>query len=188
MKTARVFLTGVVFAVAAFAASNDQFAEERYRMKYGRYTPAEEARRKAVAAEKNDAVEYVGQACCRHMPHDTALAMKPSANDAWFRAKFGRNTPAYEAGKKAVEVQVAAHVAKCAELGRCPLTAVSKAADTTTVARNLTETGARLEMKYGRTLGAEEHRKATPAAPEERPLLAVTEHSPCTEACCKQGE
>ena len=65
-------------------------------------------------------MEYVGQACCRHMPHDTALAAEPSANEAWFRAKFGRNTPAYEAGKKAVEVQVAAHVARCAELGRFP--------------------------------------------------------------------
>ena len=189
MKTPKVFLTGVVFAIAAFAASNDQLAEERYRMKYGRYTPAEEARLKVVAAERKDAVEYVGQACCRHMPHDNALvAREPSANEAWFRAKFGRNTPAYEGGKKVVEAQVAAHVVKCAELGRCPLIAVSKAADTTTVARNLTETEARLRMKYGRTFGAEERRKATPAATEERPLLATAEHSPCTEACCKHGE
>lgn len=36
MKTPRFFLTGVVFAIAASAASNDQLAEERYRMKYGR--------------------------------------------------------------------------------------------------------------------------------------------------------
>lgn len=188
MKTPRFFLTGVVFAIAASAASNDQLAEERYRMKYGRYTPAEEARREAVAAGRKDTVEYVGQACCRHMPHDTALAVKPSANEAWFRAKFGRNTPAYAAGKKAVEVQVAAHVAKCAEVGRCPLTTVNKATDTTRVARNLTENEARLQMKYGRTFGADERRRVTPAAAEERPLLAATEHSPCTEACCKQGE
>ena len=187
MKTSKVFLSGVVFAITAFAASSDQFAGERYRMKYGRYSPVEETRRKAVAAERKD-VEYVGQACCRNMPHDTALAGKPSANEAWFRAKLGRNTPAYEAGKKANEVLVAAHVARCAELGRCPLTLVTKDAYTSTVARNLTETEARRHMKYGRTFGPEGRRNATPTATEERPLLAVTEHSPCTEACCKQGE
>lgn len=188
MKTAKVFLSGVVFAFVAFAASSDQLAEERYRMKYGRYTPAEEARRKAVADKRKDAAEYVGQACCRNMPHDTALTVKPSANEAWFRAKFGRSTPAYEAEKRAVEVQVVAHVAKCKELGRCPLPLVTKSVDTTTVARNLTETEARLQMKYGRTFGTEERRNAAPTATEERPLLAVTEHSPCTEACCKKGD
>ena len=60
MKTPRFFLTGVVFAIAASAASNDQLAEERYRMKYGRYTPAEEARREAVVAGRKGTVEYVG--------------------------------------------------------------------------------------------------------------------------------
>lgn len=163
MQTLRVLLTGIVFAIAAIAASNDQFVEERYRMKYGRY---------------RDAVAYVGQACCRHMPHDTAVTVKPSANEAWFRAKFGRNTPAFEAGKKAVEVQVAAQVAECAELGLRPLTAVRKAA----------ETEARLQMKYGRTFGAEERLKVMPAGTEERPLVAAAEHSPCTDACCKPGE
>ena len=69
-----------------------------------------------------------------------------------------------------------------------PLIAVCEAADTTPVARNLTEHEARLQMKYGRTFRADERRKVTPAAAEERPLLAATGHSPCTEACCKQGE
>jgi hypothetical protein len=187
MKIAKVLISGVVFA--ALAASSDQSAEERYRMKYGRYTPAEEARRQRVEAERKDVVEYVGETCCRHMPQDTALAMKPSANEAWFRAKFGRNTPAYEAGRKAADVQVAAYLARCAELGRCPLFRVSKTDEnSTTVATNLTDTEARFRMKYGRGLPMEERRKTTPIGPEERLALAAAEGSPCTETCCKQGE
>jgi hypothetical protein len=189
MKKVTIFFSGVLLAVTVIAAPSDQFAEERYHMKYGRYTQAEEARRKAVAAEKEAAVVYAGQACCRNMPHNAALAVKPSENETWFRAKFGRNTPEYEREKKAFDVLIAAHVARCAELGRCPLTHMSKAeASPATTARNLTEREAWLQMKYGWTFRAAERGKAMPAAEEELPVLAVAEHSPCTEACCTQDE
>ena len=135
MKTTKVLLSGVVFTFAAFAASGDQFAEERYRVKYGRYTPAEET------------------------------------------------------GKKAAAVQVAAYVAGFTELGRCPLTRLGKTeARSYTIAGNLTDSETRRQAKYGQTLSAEERRKTTPTASGEKPLVAATEHSICTEACCTHGE
>lgn len=46
MKPAMWLMAGTMFLSTVFGA--DPFAEERYRMKTGRYTAAEEARREAV--------------------------------------------------------------------------------------------------------------------------------------------
>ena len=189
MKTVPVLFSGVVFAYAVVAASSDQFSEERYRMKYGRYTSAEETRRTVVETKRKAAEEYADQACYRHMPHETTLALNASSNENWFRAKFGRSAPIYEGTKEAAEVQMAAHMEECAELGRCPLTHVNAASEgTTRVASNFTETEARLRMKYGRTFGPAERISTTPTMIEKRPMLAAVEHSPCTETCCNGGE
>ena len=41
-----VLAAAAMFASGALAVTNEQMAEERFKAKYGRYTPAEEARRK----------------------------------------------------------------------------------------------------------------------------------------------
>ena len=60
-----VLAGSMLLAVAANA--NDYWAEERYRAKMGRYTPAEEARRASVKqkADSSAAQECATQVCCR---------------------------------------------------------------------------------------------------------------------------
>ena len=188
MKTAMILFAGTVIASALFAEASDPFAEERYRMKYGQYTPAEQERRMlAREAQQNGATEYVGQACCRHMPSGVgAVSTQDLAVEGRHRAKFGRNTPAFEARQKAVQAAVADHVGKCAGLGRCPLVRAHATADPPAIATSDTEM--RLRMKLGRSLPAQERRPAAPRVPEDRRLLASTAHSPCEEPCCKQAE
>jgi hypothetical protein len=60
----------VVFAATMFATvaakANDNWAEERYRAKMGRYTPAEEARRASASREADStAQECAKHSCCR---------------------------------------------------------------------------------------------------------------------------
>jgi membrane protease subunit (stomatin/prohibitin family) len=120
MKTAMV-LTMESVLLASIAFGDDPRArEERHKAKYGRYTAAEEKRLSAMPGEKNQESGLIGQACCRGM----ATGTKPrfTSADAWHRAKLGRNTAAYEAARMAAETERVAHVAKCAELARCPVT------------------------------------------------------------------
>jgi hypothetical protein len=187
MKTAMVLVAGVMIASTALVGQNDPATEERYRMKYGRHTPAEAARRNAVTAA--DAVEYLGQACCRHMKHETStgkLALHSASREAWFKLKYGRGTPAAEARQRSMDEHVATHVRKCEELGRCPLVA----ADIGTTNTNLaTASGSRREAtfraKYGRSAPSEESRAAS-AAKVERLPVAASHAVACEMECCKQ--
>ena len=77
-------------AVMASQADNTWF-EQWYRDKYGRNTPAEEARQKAA---RENTTTHAGAA--------TAKAAPP-ANDwyeNWFKAKFGRSSPLAETRRK----------------------------------------------------------------------------------------
>lgn len=86
MRTAMILFT----AALVFANGNDRLAEERYKAKYGRYSPAEEARRKA---EKNP----VTPACFRET---TAKPAVLTAADARHKAKYGTT---FAKAKPAVE-------------------------------------------------------------------------------------
>lgn len=188
MKTAMVLFAGVVIATTALAAQGDPMAEERYRMKYGRYTPAEEARQKAAKARAADVTEYVGQSCCRHMKHENSaekVTPNSASSEAHFKMKYGRATPGAEARAKAAEEQVATHIRKCAELDRCPLVAVKNATSSTNVAVSNSE--AWFRAKYGRSAPSEERKAATPAK-DERLLVAATNPAPCEMDCCKHAE
>src|SRR5262245_47651175 len=91
MKNITIFVSGVMVASAAFAGPIDPMAEERYRMIYGRHTPAEEARR---AAHK-EVVQDAAGACCLTMhgaPATAALRNDASGEEARFVAKYGRMT------------------------------------------------------------------------------------------------
>lgn len=191
MKTAMVLFAGVVIASATLVGQGDPMAEERYRMKYGRYTPAEEARQKAAKEKATDVTEYVGQSCCRHMKHGVSgetVTLNSTSTEAWFKMKYGRSTPGAEASQKAAEEQLAAHIRKCVELDRCPLVAVGNATSSTNVtAASVSTSEAWFRAKFNRGAPSEERRAAI-AAKDERLLVASTNPLPCEMACCKHAE
>lgn len=71
----------IVFAAAAlaFGGANDPLAEERHKAKYGRYSPAEEARRREA---KKQVVEACHRVVAKPAPVETAA-------DARNKAKYG---------------------------------------------------------------------------------------------------
>ena len=93
MKTAIVLFAGVMTASAALAAMNDRMAEERYRAKYGRNTPAEEARKRSDIkdTDKNPIQDCPGNAWGSGILDDHVYG---SAHEARFRAKYGRGSSA----------------------------------------------------------------------------------------------
>lgn len=99
MKTLMTTLLAGAMTVSVMNAGvNDQSAEERYRAKYGRYTPAEEARRANAEQVKRQATQRRcgDEGCCRHTPAAYAERVSPGARpyaDASERmkAKFGRS-------------------------------------------------------------------------------------------------
>ena len=111
MRTVWILLTGAILSVAAFSAHSDPLAEERYRAKYGRYTPAAEARQEAarqLTAAMASRVE--ASVCCQQMKVASRnAAVTESSTDMHFRAKYGRSTPAKEARQRAVAEERAAH-------------------------------------------------------------------------------
>ena len=128
MKIFVFVIAGALFVSAALAV--DPFAEERFKAKYGRYTPAEEARREAAknahrAAAKAQRPSATETAMC-DMPNcckrdKTARAEVSTADtytDALFRAKYGRPSPVKgvrvaEAKQKVAEFLTASAATEC---------------------------------------------------------------------------
>ena len=125
MKSVVVFLAGALFVSTAIAS--DPYAEERFKAKYGRYTPAEEARREALkkAAKAQNAAPSSELAIC-DMPDccgsTKAMAKTEVSNadtyaEALFRAKFGRPSPMKETriaeAKREVNERVVAAAPMC---------------------------------------------------------------------------
>jgi hypothetical protein len=107
MKTVVILLAGALSLSTAFGS--DPFAEERFKAKYGRYTPAEEARREALKkAEKAAKLQKSEHAeagmcdmpdCCKSQSKTGAKAEVSTADthaEALFRAKYGRPSPVKE--------------------------------------------------------------------------------------------
>lgn len=76
------------------AQQNSQF-EQWHKMKYGRYSPREEARQKDERAST------------AYREEKPTPAPKLSRAEEWFRAKFGRSTPAEERKEKAARANEA---------------------------------------------------------------------------------
>lgn len=105
MKTLVVFVAGALSLATAFGS--DPYAEERFKAKYGRYTPAEEARRESLKkAAKAKSTEAQGEAamcnmpgCCESKKAATKahISAKDTHAEAVFRAKFRRPSPMKEA-------------------------------------------------------------------------------------------
>jgi hypothetical protein len=104
MKTAMVFIAGAMFLSTAFGS--DSGSEERFRMKTGRYTPAEEARREAAKIAAKETGAKQGMSCAKHgccTNHEGQASVAKAevtpgdpGTEERFRMKFGRISPAAE--------------------------------------------------------------------------------------------
>jgi len=81
----------VIGALTATFTFADNSAEERFKAKYGRFTPG------AKVARLAENPMQCGMSCCRHMQNKVAADL-PAATDAEarFQLKLGRYTPAEE--------------------------------------------------------------------------------------------
>ena len=177
MKTRMMILTGAMLSFTAFAWQGDPMAEERYKLKYGRYTPAEEARQKALKEARGKAADESDvSACCRKMNAALKKSGRETFADERFRVKYGRSAPATEA-RAATDAEVAAaHVSKCIELGKCSMMR-AEAAPKPALKESWTE--AWLRAKYGRS---------TVVKTDEPQVLASANHAGCEQECCKHAD
>lgn len=100
MKTLMTLLAaGAMLASAAQALGTDPTVEERFRAKYGRYSLAEEVRRKAIAEAKHHRMVCDGESCCHH---DGARTAAPAQDNRWSKdylgAQLGRTAEATNFG------------------------------------------------------------------------------------------
>jgi hypothetical protein len=103
MRTIILFVAGAMSLSTTFGS--DPGSEERFKMKTGRYTPAEEARsekaslaakqakvKPAMSCEKNECCTRTGQLVAK-----SATTLGDPGAEARFQTKFGRSSPAAEA-------------------------------------------------------------------------------------------
>lgn len=167
-------VAGVVIASAGVAGVNDQMAEERYRAKYGRYSPAEERRQHASEeARRNTSIGCQTKDCCHAASQNTAenLPDTRTGSDATqrFIAKWGRNPFEAEPSRAMAASSVNA------------ATAPSDSADNRSVHHG--DAAARLQAKTGRT------GQLDPAATQARSRVRNTEllaqaSLTCEQECC----
>jgi hypothetical protein len=177
MKTGMIILTGAMLSFTAFAWQSDPMAEERYKLKHGRYTSAEELRQKALKEARGRAPEesHVA-ACCRKINAALKNSGRETFADERFRAKYGRSAPATEAHEAREAEVAAAHISKCVELGKCSMKraeAISKPAPKESWRESW------LRAKYGRS---------TPVKTDEPHVFASANHAGCEHECCKQAD
>ena len=98
MKTfLAVLFAGAMLSTAAFSADGDPYREERFKAKYGRYTPAEEARRQAIVQqERATAKQCASYECCSHkrVAQENSKVTGSAWLNLWSQSKWGRTIPA----------------------------------------------------------------------------------------------
>jgi hypothetical protein len=185
MKKTTILLAGIMVGAAVLAETNDPMAEERYRMKYGRYTPAEEARRAARAGLSQD----MTGACCRMKhgsPATAVVAADASGQQARFLAKYGQLTPLAEARKRVLDAELAAHVNTCVQIGQCSrIHGVTTTVAVVSPAPALTNADMRLRAKYGLTAPIQVPRAVSSQGQEH---IASAQVGGCEHECCKHSE
>jgi hypothetical protein len=162
-----ILFTAAILTYTASGAVNDSGAEERFRMKYGRNTPAGEARARAVSKVSPNCQ----QGCCQHMNNEFTINLPAGGNDAGaeerFRAKWGRNTPSSEAAASAAHAKTTV--------------------PTDLLAARNNDSGAeeRFRMKFGRNTPFEERRQAIArSATTDRVMVAAADRAACDPDCC----
>jgi hypothetical protein len=168
MKTMiTVFVAGAMLTSAVSrAAVNDRTAEERFRTKYGRYTPAEEARRNANEETRANDLGCGREDCCHKntvraaLKQPVAAARINSGAEERFKVKWGRYTSAEEA-----------RLAKTA-----PAERNVPAATSPLTAAHADQVAARFYEKLGRI----------PEAKTPAPTLIAAGPATCELACCNR--
>ena len=172
-----VLMAAALTVSAGLAGVTDQMAEERYRAKYGRYTPAEETRRQASLEARKNTLSCDRDACCHAAAAKAAstgnVVNTTTASDVAerFRAKWGRNPSGMEPSRAAADPAVSA------------ATEASYSAQNTSV--HISDAAARFQAKTGRTTQI----NAAPTQVETRgaELLAQASFA-CEHECCAQQE
>lgn len=169
MKSTLILL--VVTMLASFTMSAGvPFQEQQYRAKYGRYSPAYEAKLKTEQATMAPIqIENAVPDCCRILQ-----AGKVDFAEERNRVKYGRYSPAKEAEVQAAQLALLKHAQACRALESCPLPTATQPTVTT-----LSNRDARSIAKYGRVFPA---MKATVAVVTAKHIEA------CEHACCQDTE
>ena len=103
MRTTILFVAAAMTLSTAFG--NDPGFEERFKMKTGRYTPTEEARREqariaAKQAKPEPVMRCDKHGCCTRKEQAGVGKPETSVGDPWFQERYkmknGRYTPAEE--------------------------------------------------------------------------------------------
>lgn len=169
MKRIAMFFIGAALTGLAVNAGVDSQAEERYRVKCGRYTQAYEA-------QKNAALKLEAPACCRNMNAVFKNEPREDFGDALFRSKYGRSTPRVEAREKLAVEANEKHARMCLELGKCTL--MHAGGNVAAPPKGVPDNSwleAFYRAKYGRTL-------------EMAEVRVVADNVACEHECCKRTD
>ena len=168
MKLTMILIAAMITSLTM--AAGVPFQEQQYRAKYGRYSPAYEAKLMTEPTAKSPLqIEEVGPDCCRNL-HSAQVDLAEERN----RVKYGRYSPRKEAQVRAMQVDLAGHVRACRVLDRCPLPTATLPAVAALSIRD-----AQSLAKYGRVFPAQ---RSTVAA------VAARHTEPCEHACCQDTE
>jgi hypothetical protein len=138
--------------------------------------------RLALGAQPSGVTQDGAGACCRNMHGASAATQAPgnaSGQEARFAAKHGRMTPQAEARQRTADAEVAAHVEKCVEIGKCSRS--DGATETAAAGPVPSATELRLRAKYGVT----GPRQVRAVRKQEREFVASAETG-CGHECCKR--
>jgi hypothetical protein len=172
------------------ATLGDPYAEERFRMKYGRNNPAEEARQKAAQAfYAKNMLNCERHGCAggsETKPNAAAMAeVKGDPNaELRFRMKYGRNTPAEEARQKAAQTFYAESMRNCEGQGCGGSSEPKPNAAAMAEVKGNPSAELRFRKKYGRNSPAEERRLARAKEPAKTVELASADRMICEPGCC----
>src|SRR3982751_698899 len=133
-----LLLAGALLTSALYGA--DQNADERFRIKYGRYSQLAELRNQTRARAATDETPL----CCKRASADR------TASEERLRAKLGRVTPQEEMREKKAATETARDAEKCLRLGTCTRMD-EKASAVPSAPSESSETRARMSEKSGRS-------------------------------------
>lgn len=97
-RLVQISLASLLLAAAGFAQSTNTWYEQWYKAKFGRYSPATEARLNAKQTETASRQEPTGAPV-------RGVAAAPSWIEQWHKAKYGRYSAAYEARQNSEQMQ-----------------------------------------------------------------------------------
>jgi len=156
-----ILIAGAMVSAALYAT--DQNADERFRIKYGRYSQAAEARNQARARAAREEIPL----CCR------SASITRTAVEERLEAKLGRTTPAEEIRERKAAEESTARAEKCLGLGTCTRMGENALQTENAAPTQSPEVKERMSEKYGRSF--------------EVATAPGSNAEPCEHDCCKRA-